>query len=72
MGEEEITKKRNWIYRMFCGHNKTTFVRNIYGDEIIHENWNRSLWRCDYCGKILRSELLHKPLTHVAPDASEV
>jgi len=37
--------------RLLCRH-RFSFVRNIYGDEIIEWNWKRSLWRCDYCSKL--------------------
>ena len=40
----------NPIKRLLCDH-EYEFVRNIYGDEIIHAGWNRSRWRCKKCGK---------------------
>lgn len=38
------------IKRMLCRH-EYEFVRNIYGDEIVHAGYNRSWWRCKKCGK---------------------
>lgn len=35
---------------LFCRH-EYEFVRNIYGDEIVHAGYNRSWWRCKKCGK---------------------
>lgn len=36
--------------RLFCKH-EYEFVRNVYGDEIIIWDWNRSLWACKHCGR---------------------
>ncbi len=48
-----------WIKRLFCRHKGTlTFVRNIYGDEIRHSDYKRSLWSCDKCfGLVLKPDL---------------
>lgn len=45
--------------RLFCKHYKVTFVRNIYGDEIIERGWKRSLWKCVKCGASVPSDYLH-------------
>ena len=48
------------LKRLFCKH-EYKFVRNIYGDEIILCGWNRSVWKCDKCGKIIyRKELCER------------
>lgn len=51
-----------WLKRILCRHKgEREFIRNIYGDEIIHCNWKRSWWRCTECGaRVLRDEL-HTP-----------
>ncbi len=48
-----------FIKRLFCKHYKVTFVRNIYGDEIIHFGWKRSLWKCVKCGACVPGDYLH-------------
>ena len=48
-----------FIKRLFCKHYKVTFVRNIYGDEIISFGHKRSLWRCDKCGALVPGDYLH-------------
>ena len=49
-----------FIRRLLCGHTKTTFVRNIWGDEVLYGGGKRSAWRCDSCGDIVyRNELHH-------------
>lgn len=42
---------RRWLKRLFCSHN-WRWKRNIYGDEIIARNYNRSEWFCVYCKAI--------------------
>lgn len=44
---------------LFCKHDYV-FVRNIYGDEIIHSGFKRSIWKCSRCGKVKYSEYLDK------------
>lgn len=41
-----------------CNHN-FVFVRNIYGDEMIEYNYNRSLWQCTECEICKLSRGLH-------------
>ena len=48
-----------FIKRLFCKHYKVTFVRNIYGAEIIERGWKRSLWECVKCGASVPSDYLH-------------
>lgn len=50
----------SWIKRLFCRH---TFAweRNIYGDEIVFNDWKRSVWRCANCGKWETRDDLHYP-----------
>lgn len=48
-----------FIKRLFCKHYKLTFVRNIYGDEIIAFGWKRSLWKCHHCGALVPGDYLH-------------
>ncbi len=48
-----------FIKRLFCKHYKVTFVRNIYGDEIIAFGWKRSLWKCVKCGASVPGDYLH-------------
>lgn len=47
------------IKRIFCKHD-LTFVRNIYGDEIIACGYKRSLWQCKKCGEFFYKDSLHK------------
>lgn len=52
----------NWLKRLFCRHSGgLSFVRNIYGDEIIHANFNRSIWRCKRCGSAVLQPFLNEP-----------
>lgn len=48
-----------FLKRLFCKHYKVTFVRNIYGDEIISFGYKRSLWRCEKCGALVLGDYLH-------------
>lgn len=51
-----------FIKRLFCKHKgKLTFIRNIYGDEIMHSNYNRSVWSCDECYWIVLKPELNDP-----------
>lgn len=50
------------LKRLFCKH-EFKFVRNIYGDEIIHSGWKRSVWRCGKCGRYKLADKLHRPST---------
>lgn len=45
--------------RLFCNH-EYNFLRNIYGDEIIHRGFKRSIWICNKCGKNKLSDYLDK------------
>jgi len=47
-----------WLKRLLCRH-EFVFGRNLYGDEIIHWGWKRSIWRCSKCGKIVARDELH-------------
>ena len=49
------------IKRLFCRH-EYEFVRNIYGDEIVHAGYNRSWWRCKKCGKRVLDQHLYPDL----------
>ena len=49
----------SFFKRLFCGHYKVFFVRNLYGDEINAFDGARSLWRCDKCEAIVPSHSLH-------------
>ena len=44
--------------RIFHKHRKAKFVRNIYGDEIVHSGFKRSVWLCD-CGVHFGDNELH-------------
>ncbi len=48
------------LKQLFCKHRHTTFLRNIYGDEIIHTNYARSIGICDNCGKKIYYDSLYK------------
>lgn len=47
------------IKQLFCKHNYQ-WVRNIYGDEIIYKDYNRSIWKCSKCQKIIYKEKLYE------------
>lgn len=49
-----------WLKCLLTGHD-LTFVRNLYGDEIINRGWNRSVWRCRKCAAIRDKKKLHSP-----------
>jgi hypothetical protein len=40
---------RRLFRELFCQH-KWEWLRNIYGDEIIHRGYHRSVWTCSKCG----------------------
>lgn len=44
---------------LFCKH-EFVFIRNIYGDEIIHRGFKRSEWKCEKCNKIKLNDQLYK------------
>jgi hypothetical protein len=44
--------------QIFHKHRKARFVRNIYGDEIVHSGFKRSIWLCD-CGARFADTELH-------------
>lgn len=50
---------RDWIRSLLCKHNYI-FMRNIYGDEIIHSGYKRSIWTCSACGKLKFRDALHE------------
>lgn len=52
-----------WIKRLICRHQDLVFVRNIYGDEIIHTGYKRSIWICDTCTKLILKDEIHEPST---------
>lgn len=43
--------------QIFHKHRKAKFVRNIYGDEIIHSGFKRSIWLCDCGARVTDTEL---------------
>jgi hypothetical protein len=45
----EAQRCPRWWRRLFCKH-EWSWVRNIYGDEIIWADYKRSEWRCVSCG----------------------
>ena len=40
------------IYKSILCKHDFEFVRNIYGDQIRYNSWNRSMWKCKKCGKL--------------------
>jgi hypothetical protein len=49
-----------WIKCLFTGHD-LRFVRNIYGDEIVHSGaFKRSWWKCEKCGAERHKPDLHR------------
>jgi len=42
----------SFIKRLFCKHEKTTFVKNLGGDGAEYYN-AQSIWKCDKCSKTL-------------------
>lgn len=52
-----------WLKTIFCRHKELTFVRNIYGDEIVHSgSFKRSWWKCNRCGMFRPKSSLHEDL----------
>jgi hypothetical protein len=49
------------LKQFFCEHRNSTWLRNIYGDEINYHNGKRSLWKCDECEKITFGDWLYEP-----------
>jgi len=51
----------NWVKMLFCRHRNLKFVRNIYGDEIVHSGgFKRSWWKCERCGAMKYKPELHR------------
>lgn len=52
-----------FLKRLFCRHPQgLTFVRNIYGDEIMQWGYNRSCWRCKKNGCLVgKPDLVDSP-----------
>lgn len=48
------------LKRLTCKHTHQTFIRNIYGDEIIIAGYKRSIWKCNDCGKEIFSDELNR------------
>ncbi len=48
----DLLPKRGFFSRLFCAHRFDVFIRNIYGDEIYHCGYKRSVWGCSKCGDI--------------------
>lgn len=46
------------IRQLWCWNHHYSFVRNIYGDEILWTG-GRSWWKCDHCNKRIISQSLH-------------
>jgi hypothetical protein len=44
---------------LLCRHTRSCFIRNIYGDEILHRNGHRSMWVCLDCGAHFTKKDLH-------------
>ena len=57
---------RQFIKRLLCKHEDRQFVRNLYGDQIIHAGYKRSEWRCVKCGAWVLESQLHEPSSHQA------
>lgn len=59
----------NWLIaffqKVFCQHNDTTHIRNIYGDEI-NLYQARSIWKCNECGARRYEQHLHPESKTVA------
>lgn len=49
----------NWLKKLFCKHDYSVFVRNIYGDEINYTD-KRSVWKCSKCDKYIGKDFLKK------------
>lgn len=43
--------------KLFCKHNYL-FDSNIYGDWVIQCGYNRSIWKCEKCGKYIYNKKL--------------
>lgn len=56
----------NFIRQWFCKH-QWVCVRNIYGDEIIASNYNRSLWVCMRCSRFQYRATLYFAAGGAAP-----
>lgn len=64
----EHLNRPSWLKRIvakirhtFTGHGTNiTFIRNIYGDEILHTKYKRSVWECKDCGAVFLQEDLYE------------
>lgn len=52
---------RRTFYQWRCAHVRRSWFRNIWGDEIFHSGGQRSVWKCDDCGKYLYESALKWP-----------
>jgi hypothetical protein len=51
-----------FLKRLFCRHpDGLTFIRNIYGDEIMTWGYKRSCWRCNRNGCLVGKDELFFP-----------
>lgn len=55
----------DFIKRLLCNHSDLTFVRNLYGDQIIWAGYKRSEWKCQRCGAWVLKSALHDDAAHV-------
>jgi hypothetical protein len=52
---------RSFFKRLLCRHSGgISFVRNVYGDEILERDGKRSLWCCKRCGSVFAMDALNK------------
>lgn len=50
----------NYFKRIKCEHSYNIKVEEYYGDNIIRNNFYRSLWKCNKCGSLSKSEYLEE------------
>ena len=59
-GDNNIGYLTKLYRKTFCKHVSVDFVSNIHGDAINLHSGNRSLWKCNYCSKIVEKHYLVK------------
>lgn len=60
------------IKRLLCKHEHLAFVRNLYGDQIIHAGCRRSEWECRDCGAwVFKSQLHDEPAAQAERDQAK-
>ena len=64
---------KNIVKQLFCKHEgRLRHIIDVYGDRIFElPRYNRSMWECPKCGKILYKEYLSKDIIYVPEEGMD-